>query len=638
MSEHFENSENIPLAKSAKTCAELPETYRPKQNISILEDTTNHLFPILRRRKVMAIGVSLLCFGACLFAIENIRPLYHASAQLSYNGQNKSYIETQLRYLKVAPITLSRSLDGSDNQKNNKGMYFKPLTLENIKSFSTKTPQDTGSISPDRMQLSHIPGSNIVVVHYYDHNAQNSALKLNSFLNDYIAHINTQQTHTEKTQPPLTNNPQYIAAKTNYLALKAQLSAFISKDGSININGNKQAQERLRSNTLDELQENMRKQTYTLETLSSRYGEKHPKMIAARKALTTISAQIKLERETLLGRLIDNYITAKTTFDALERIYNEAPENSADKISSTPIVQLIEPAQEPQEPVSPEKPRLIGLSLLLSLFLGVLIPVIVERRRKTFICGQQLSHSFGLLCYALIPRVEGEQHRNIADYVLDNPSDTLVEAIRSLRLNIKLKSHSDEQEDKIVLVTSSKEGEGKSMLCTWLARLAAKSGERVLLIDANLRDPSIHQILNGKNALSLVEYLTGKAPLDKVIDKTDPSGLHAIYGRSIPNSVLDLLSSHKMGDLMHDIREDYDLIIIDTPPCLTSADARALSPHADLLLYLVSWNKTKRDVIHKGLSQFLSFARIRTALVLSNIDVKKHIEYGYGEVISNEES
>ncbi len=615
MSEELENRENTPLTESAETCAGLPETYCPKQNISILEDTTNHLFPILRRRKVMALGVSLLCFGVCLFAIENIPPLYQASAKLSYINQDESYINTQLRYLKIAPITLALN----DTQKNKSVEY----------------------ILPDRLRVLHVPGSNFIDIHYYEHNAENAAHKLNNFLGDYIAHINAQEhaaKDVKKAPSPPSDNPQYIAAKTNYLTLKSQLSAFISKNGSINLHDNKQGLERLRSNVLDNLHEVKRMLTYTIENLSLRYGKKHPKMIKVYKELTSIDAQIRQEREALLGRLIDDYITAKTTFDALEKVHNKkAPKESTDKTSGAPIVQLLESAQTPQESVSPEKPRLIGFALLLSLFLGILIPLLVERRRKTFICGQQLSHYFGLLCYALIPRAEVEERKDLADFVLNNPSDTLVEAVRSLRLNIKLNSQNGEQEDKVVLVTSSKAGEGKSILCTWLARLAAKSGEHVLLIDANLRDPSAHEVLNSRNTLSLVEFLTGKARLDEVTDKTDPSGLHVIYGRSIPNSVLDLLSSQKMGDLLRDIREDYDLIVIDTPPCLMNADARALSPHADLLLYLVSWNKTKRDVIHKGLSQFLSFAHIRTALVLSNIDIKKHIEYGYGEVISDDD-
>ncbi|MCK5384875.1 MAG: AAA family ATPase [Alphaproteobacteria bacterium] len=599
MPRETEHNDNTDRTGSTETCAVLPETYQASPKPLLPPDTTNHLIPILRRRKVMALGIFLLCFGASLITIEKTPPLYHAHAQLSFSTQDGASIYKQLYHLQN----------------------------------STRLPR--------HLRLSHIPGSNIVDIHNYDNNAQNAALELNNYIRNYIAQANAKQLSPPKAKKPPSpapKTPQYLEAENKYLVLKARLSAFINKDGSINLHTDKH----LRSEALDTLLGRERKYTYDLEELSLRYGEKHPKMIEAHTKLATVTAQIKEERETLLGHIIDDYITAKTTMNALEKARRNTTSNRQEetrlRANKTPIVQLVEPAQIPKKPVFPDKSRFIGFSILLSLFFGILIPVIVERCRKTFISGQQLSHFFGLPCYALIPKTEGEEGKYLADFVLDNPSDVLTEAVHSLRLNIKLKSNCRENEDKVVLITSSKAGEGKTMLCTWLARLAAKSGERVLLIDANLRDPCLHKALNGRNTTSLVEYLAGKATLKKVTDTADPSGLHIIYGRSIPNSVPDLLSSKRMGELLCDARKSYDLIIIDTPPCLINADARALSAHADLLLYLVGWNKTKRDVIHKGLSQFLSFSRIRTALVLSNIDLKKHIEYGYGEVICDDET
>jgi|GEM_PF-5748882 len=543
--------DNTDLAASADTSAGLPETYQPLPSPSLPPDTTNHFFPILRRRKMMVLGISLLCFGTCLMIIEN---------KISTDSPR---IQTAIS----SPIEAPRTTEHPENTQINK----KPPTAK---------PQ---------------------------------------------------------------HNAHYIEAKKLYNDLKTHLSAFINKDGSIDFYNEKNAAHALHSEKLTLLLKQQKTLTNTVETLSKRYGEKHPKMIDARAKLAAISAQITEERETLLGQLIDDYIAAKTKFDALKLKEQKEQEERQQQESRTVKTTPIYTEKAPTVTSAPlltilNKPQLIGLSALLSLLLGTLIPVIIERCRKTFINGQQLSHFFGLPCYALIPKTDSEKHKNLADYVLNNPASTLVEALHSLRLNIKLNSPSSEAGDKVILVTSSKADEGKTMLSTWLARLAAKTGERVLLIDANLRDPSVHKALNGKNTLSLVEYLTGKATLNKVIDKTDTSGLHAIYGRSIPNSVLDLLSSDKMGALLREVRKSYDLIIIDTPSCLINADTRALSPHADLLLYLVGWNKTKRNVIHKGLSQFISFSRIRTALILSNIDIKKHIEYGYGEVICEDEA
>ncbi len=641
MSEDFKKDKDTgtSLPENTRAVTAPPQVYQPARlRTPLLQDTTNHLLPILRRRKAMAVGITLLCLGAGLYIIGQIRPLYQTSAQISFKGQDETFINTQIRYLKIAPLTMSWE------QESPKGLSFKSLALDNNTQGTAETAQAPAikPLSTHRLQVSHIPGSSLVELHYYGHNPYDIAPRLNHFIEQYIAQLNAKQLSSEKEEKPKSSpeeDPQYIQAKAKYLALKAQLSAFISKDGAINLHGNKQAEERLRSKALDALIERKRSAAYDLETLSLRYGEKHPKIIEARKIIETLDAQIRHERETLLGRMIDDYITAKTTFDAIEKAHNAAPEETSETTNTPPpVVQLVKPAHTPLTPIFPNRLQLFGITLLASLFFGIMVPTIVERSRKTFLCGQQLSNFFGLPCYALIPEIKATEHKELADYVLNNPSDTLAEAVRSLRLNIKLKNHSNNQENKVVLVTSSKAGEGKTTLSTWLARMTAKTGERVLLIDANLRDPAVHKALHGKNTLSLVEYLTGKSSLEKVTDTTDPTGLHAIYGRSIPNSVLDLLSSKKMGELLQETRKSYDLIIIDTPPCLMSADARALSPHADLLLYLVGWNKTKRDVIHKGLSQFLNFTEIRTALVLSNIDIKKHTAYGYGEVVCEDDA
>lgn len=509
---------------------------------SLPPDTTNNLFPILRRRKALTIGIVLLCFSSALLAINH-------SAQKP---------------------ALSLSIESHK--------HYKSLPLEKKQS-------------------------------------------------EDIAFTKT-----------------FNAAQNHYKTLKTRLSTFINNDGSLNLNTHK-ATKLLKSQTLTTFLKEKDEQEKAIETLSGRYGEKHPKMIKARTGLATKKTQITAEQKILLGALIDKYIAAKTTFDTLKKEQQhkeqEAQKNRSKVIPFLSSMPVPTPDIQFSKPTPPQI-QLIGISLLASLFMGLLIPFIIERNRKTFLNGNQLSHTFGLPCYALIPEVFtfGYKNKPLADAVLDNPSDTLAEAVRSLRLNIKLKSKKTAHQDKVILLTSGTAGEGKTTLATWLGRLAAQSGERVLLIDANLRTPMLYEALNvpgSKNGATLIEYLSGKAAYEDIIDSSDQSNLHIIYSRSVPGSAINLLSSNKMAALLSKLKDAYDLILIDTPPCLNHTDAQALCPHADLLLYFVHWNKTKRDVIHKGLSQFLSFKHLHTGLVLSRIDLEKHIKYGYGTLIYEDE-
>ncbi|MFP4387065.1 MAG: polysaccharide biosynthesis tyrosine autokinase [Alphaproteobacteria bacterium] len=619
---------NLPVTENTQT----------QQILTVPPDKTNALSSILRRRKAMATGISLLCFGISLIAIENIPPLYRANAKIVFPDQAKALIKTQIHYMQSSDFL--DNFEKTEAQPITRNKRFKSLTVnsekkENTPQWLKETKQKETFITPGHLRLSHASGSYVVDLRYYDHNPEKAAQTLNRFISAYISQNEKNAARKkQETAPPA----DYIETRDKFLSLRSRLTSLIDKQG--NIRNNNKALEQLSSAQLETLVEQKKEIEDKQAALSLRYGEKHPKIINIRSRLAEINVQIRQERENLVKTLIEEYTNAKQAYDILERSYR--PQRIAATLSSdianTPVnVQIMERAKIPTNPVYPDKPQLIGLSAIASVLLGLAFPFLIERSRNTILSGNQLLHTFGLPCYALIPEAHAKDMKALADQVLDNPSDTLAEAVRSLRLNIKLKSHGKEREDKVITLTSSHNDEGKTTLCAWLARLAAKSGERVLLIDANLRDPALHTALNRKNMLSLVEYLSCKASLNEVIDESDPSGLHAIYGRSVPNSAMDLLSSDKMTQLLAEARKTYDLIIIDTPPSLLHADARALQPHTDLLLYLVGWNKTKRSVIHKGLLQFQGHANTRTALVLSNIDLKKHVAYGYGEVICEEE-
>ena len=294
-------------------------------------------------------------------------------------------------------------------------------------------------------------------------------------------------------------------------------------------------------------------------------------------------------------------------------------------------------ANTPNHPSPPLKVQYLLIGALLSLIFATLVVILAERNRRVYISGKQLEEDLNLPCYALIPRTVGDKGKPLADYVIDHPSSVTAEAIRTLRLTLKLRK-TGAIDNKVIALTSSMPNEGKTTIASWLARSAAKAGENVLLIDADLRRPSIHQCLGRSNTISLIEYLGGAHTLDEAIDKTDVSGLHVIYGRAVPNSAMDLLSSDKMEALIQSLRAKYDLIIIDTPACMAVSDALAVQKYSNTLLYSVAWNKTFRETIHSGIDQFHTFLPTdknqAIATVLTNIDLKKHIEFGYGSAVN----
>lgn len=402
-----------------------------------------------------------------------------------------------------------------------------------------------------------------------------------------------------------------------------------------------------------------------LQTLAGKYGPKHPEIIEQRERFETVVALLETEKLAFMRDLEEEYRIAKEKFEAIEETERKdrvdaqikragedaifqtlreqaeqaietykTYEQSGGEHAAQNIAKILLRASAPQQPSHPKTLKLVAAGTFLSVLLAILITLWIEKRRNAFLSGRQLEEYLDLPCYALIPKAPSLKDYNSADLVLDEPSSPVTEAVRALRLMLRLKANANEEkETKVVTLTSSYPDEGKTTLSCWLARLAAKAGDRVILIDADLRKPSVHKTFGFKNNLSLVEYLTGQNKLEEVINTEDPSGLHIIYGRSVPNNALDLLSSDKMDQLLRSLRKAYDLIIIDTPACLAVSDARAVNSFSDLLLYVVQWNKTNREVVHNGIRRFKEFDETEIATVLANIDLKKHVALGYGAVM-----
>lgn len=405
-----------------------------------------------------------------------------------------------------------------------------------------------------------------------------------------------------------------------------------------------------------------------LSELSIRYGPKHPIILQVKNEIEEVQQSIKAEIENIAQSIENEVRYAKARIDVLQEGLEQASgdrlEDNTSQIrlkrlerdaASTQLIfetflesyrrsdkreELQEPEAKiisyaivPNTPVYPNKILFMSLSAAVSLFLGLAIAILLEKMDNTYRSANQLENSLGFPCYALIPYIPKLSMVETANYVMTKPSSTVAESVRTLRTVLNLRPHPSGDKPKVVTITSSFPGEGKSTLSVWMARTAAKSGEKVIVIDCDLRRPNVHRSIGKKNDLTIVEYLTGMNELDEVIQTEDPSGAHMIYARSVPNSALDLVSSSKMRKLVESLKQVYDLVILDSPACLAVSDARVLGKMSDQTLYAVSWDDTPREVVASGVKQFIDMDYKPLAFVLSNVDVRRHVRYGYGDTV-----
>ncbi|PGS52665.1 CpsD/CapB family tyrosine-protein kinase [Bacillus sp. AFS041924] len=187
------------------------------------------------------------------------------------------------------------------------------------------------------------------------------------------------------------------------------------------------------------------------------------------------------------------------------------------------------------------------------------------------------------------------------------------EEYRTVRTNFL--SSINIQEHQALIITSPNQGEGKSTTIANFAISLAHSGKKVLLIDANLRRPTLHTTFNASNYVGLSSVLLGKTVLEDIVIETEISGLKLLPGGPVPYSPADLLELPTMKNLINKVTGEYDVVLIDSPPALEFADAKIIASNCDGLILVAQWGKTKNKEIVFAQRKLLNSIKILGVII-----------------------
>ncbi|MFC5701759.1 CpsD/CapB family tyrosine-protein kinase [Cohnella faecalis] len=179
-----------------------------------------------------------------------------------------------------------------------------------------------------------------------------------------------------------------------------------------------------------------------------------------------------------------------------------------------------------------------------------------------------------------------------------NPLSQISEIYHSLRSNIEFSTA--KQEARVLALTSSHRGEGKTTTAVNLALAYSRSGKKVLLVDADLRNPSLHSILDQPRREGLSNYLLDQSAIWDVIKETSYPNLHVITSGALPANPTELLSSKNLSELFKELKGTFDRIIVDSPPLLSAADSQILASSTDGVVLVIEYAKTPRAQIQKA--------------------------------------
>jgi capsular exopolysaccharide synthesis family protein len=282
---------------------------------------------------------------------------------------------------------------------------------------------------------------------------------------------------------------------------------------------------------------------------------------------------------------------------------------------------VVDSATVPGAPSSPNLTRALMIALLLGLGAGIGMAYILERLDDKIRGPEQLEQVSGLSLLGLIPRVPN------VDDELAEPRSALSEAYRSLCTTLQFTTENGLP--RTLLVTSSGPGEGKSLTAYSVAKHFAQLGRSVLLVDGDMRNPSLHRLLNRENYVGLSNYLVGSCTPPDAMQSTELAKLAFMASGPLPPNAADLLASSRLYSLLSIGLEVFDLIVLDGPPVLGLADAQLLSAAASATVFIVGGGQNRIGVVRGALKRLQQSRGSIIGAVLTKYDAKS-AGYGYG--------
>lgn len=414
------------------------------------------------------------------------------------------------------------------------------------------------------------------------------------------------------------------------------------------------------------------------------FGPKYPRVQQLERQLAEVQSQLDAEKQKVANRIESEYQAAvqresllrgavegqKTEanvmnarlveYNLLKREYEtnqQLYENLLQRLKEAGIsaglrsnnVHVIDRGRPPLAPVRPRKALNVMVSLLVGFVLGCVLALFSEYLDNSVKTPEEVEQLVGLPALGIIPAVSSVNGR-AAQRALPGPESTastsdlatmvqpqsvVSEAYRALRTSILLST--SKHPPQVILITSGQPREGKTTTALNLAITLAQRGDRVVLIDSDLRRPRVHRAFQMSNQAGLSSYLAGAAPLDQ-IPRAVPRipNLFVITAGPTPPNPAELLSSEPVSTLFEELRRQFDFVVLDSPPAITVADAMILAAHADGVILVAHGGVTTRDSLRHARKLLAGSNARMLGVVLNNVDMrsadyKYYYSYYYGD-------
>lgn len=396
--------------------------------------------------------------------------------------------------------------------------------------------------------------------------------------------------------------------------------------------------------------------------LSERYGEKHPKMIAARSEL--MAAKLNLSKE--ISKIVDNiekeYRLAQTQVKNIQQLIDDTKEQVQSyqgdnfeltrlerevennrmiyesflaKLMETDVsgnydgsnVSIIDEATVPKYPIKPRIALVLIASILAGVIVGLTTALIRELMTNTFITPDHTEEKLGLPSLGITPLVKRSKNKVVAEkqYISDSRT-TFAESINTIRTGIMFSNIGEPP--KTILITSTSGSEGKTTLAINLA-VAFSQLDKTLLLELDLRKPTVSKKLDLNATKGVTDIITAKASFgDAIVKVDDVSNLDVLTCGTIPTNPMEIIASQKFLSLLERLKETYSYIVIDSPPTLPVSDSCLLAKIVDCSIVAIRAESTKEKMAKEAIHRLNKVGAKINGTVLTQASEQKMSYYG----------
>ena len=621
---------------------------------------------IVSRYKWGILGLAIAISVLATLIVFSMDPVYRSTVTLlieqkqakvitieevyGLDGSNKEYLQTQFEILKsrelaarvVRELKLETHPEFAPQEETKQETDQTSFKLD-WRFLLPKGHQKNPSISDDEkfnrivdrfsanLTVAPVRNTQLVKISFESFDKALAARVANAMAYAYInSQMEARIAVTEQAAAWLT--VRMSSLKTSLDASEQKLQAYREQNDLVKT-GDVEGVLALTAKQLQDLSERQIQAQFKLSEISKRYGPKHPSYLQAQYELDEADIALRQARKNAMVvarkefRLQELMREVETNRNLYDTFFTRIKEANQTRQLETSNARVVDPAVVSSIPVKPNKKLTMALAFVLSLMLGVLLAFLLDYLDSTFKGAEDVEARLGVPMLGLLPLAKSKTKSNFAQATfLEEGMQSFAEAMRTIRTGVILSSI--DAPHQIVVVTSSVPGEGKTTTSLNLA-LAMGQMERVLLIDADMRRPSVAKACNIPAASpGLSNLVAGSADMSQCIHHLEDGNIDVLTAGLIPPNPLELLSSKRFKEVLNQLLEKYDRIVIDSAPTLAVSDALVLASLANAVIYVVKSDSTAFHSARTGIQRLQRVNAPLAGVVLNQVNFSKANKYG----------